>query len=182
MSEGVILIETFLLLAKRDTIKRCIERKASEVLQLFIKQVQSVRNEFEMSRQNPPLRLLEPQFAGSALWASSLAALVKESYEMVIKLGIHSVNFSTHVAIYFTDFLSLFLVNNISNREFEEAKESYFTLVNVIKEFKLLRYNQWLEDLNEKAKDNGLQLKLDKSLIRRIDSVTPEGMNIEPFI
>lgn len=37
----------------------------------------------------------------------------------------------------------------------------------MIKDFKVARYNLWLEDLNAKAKDNGLQLRLEKPLLRR---------------
>ena len=62
--EGVLLVETFYRLAKRETIKRCVERKASDTNSMFLRQVSSIRGEFEMARLNPPLRLHEPQFAG----------------------------------------------------------------------------------------------------------------------
>jgi dynein heavy chain, axonemal len=146
VAEGVILTETFRLLAKRDVIKRCVERKASEVLHLFFKQVQSSRSEFELSRLNPPLRMLEPQYAGSALWAQSLAALVKESYDNIVRIE-----------------------SILDARDFEEVREAYNTFITVIKEFKLSRYNIWLEDLTEKAKDNGLHVRLDKPLLRRAE-------------
>ena len=43
----------------------------------------------------------------------------------------------------------------------------FTALKSVIQDFKLARYNSWLEDLNAKAKDGGLQLRLEKTLLRR---------------
>jgi len=43
----------------------------------------------------------------------------------------------------------------------------FSALKSVIQDFKLARYNHWLEDLNSKAKDGGLQLRLEKTLLRR---------------
>eukprot|EP01032_Pedospumella_encystans_P030457 gene30457-34381_t len=145
VGEGVILTETFYHLAKRDTIMRCVERKAAETNHMFLKQVLTIRSEFEMSRLSPPLRLHEPQYAGSALWAHSLAVLVKSSFDCLV-----------HIQYV------------LSEREFEESKEAYAALTSVIQDFKNARYQFWLEDLNNKAKDNGLQLRLEKPLLRRL--------------
>lgn len=43
----------------------------------------------------------------------------------------------------------------------------FTALKSVIQDFKLARYNSWLEDLNAKAKDGGLQQRLEKTLLRR---------------
>ena len=43
----------------------------------------------------------------------------------------------------------------------------FTSLKSVIQDFKLARYNSWLEDVNTKAKDGGLQLRLEKTLLRR---------------
>ena len=145
VSEGVSLTETFHSLAKRDAIVRCVERKATETHHMFLKQVQAVRSEFELSRLNPPLRPHEPQFAGSALWAHSLAVLVRNSFACLERLA----------AV-------------LQEREMEEAQTEFTALTSVIQDFKKARYNFWLEDLNNKAKDNGLQLRLDKHLLRRL--------------
>ncbi len=147
VSDGVVLVETFYRLAKRDTVIHCVERKATETNHLFLKQVQVIRSEFELARMNPPLRLHEPQFAGSALWAHSLATIVKNSYTSLERLK--------YV---------------LSEREFDESKEAMTSLASVIQDFKTARYNLWLEDLNNKAKDNGLQLRLEKPLLRRFDN------------
>ena len=64
VAEGVILTETFFRLAKREAVKRCVDKKAAEIQHLFITQVMKTRSEFDTSRLNPPLRMQEPQFAG----------------------------------------------------------------------------------------------------------------------
>jgi dynein heavy chain len=100
-----------------------------------------------MGRQNPPLRLQEPQYAGSALWAHSLASLIKESFECLTRIR--------HVLL---------------PRDFEEAKDAFIGFSVVVKDFKLARYNMWIEHLTEQAKDGGLQLKIEKFIMRRVDS------------
>lgn len=146
VSEGVLLVETFYRLAKRDVIMRCVERKAAEINHMFDKEVQTIRSEFELARLSPPLRLHEPQYAGSALWAHSLSVIIKHDYDYLVRLQ--------YV---------------LTDRDFGESKEDFLSLAQVIQDFKQSRYNLWLEDLNNKAKDNGLQMRLEKPLLRRLD-------------
>ena len=155
VSEGVSLTETFFWLAKRDVVKNCVTRKALEMCNLFLKQIQSSRGEFENGRSSPPVRLHEPQFAGSALWAHSLAALVKDSFESLTRIQ-----------------------NMLTPKDWDEANEAFQGFSGVIKDFKLARYNHWMEQLNEKAKDNGLQEKLNKCIMRRAESDAKVGSPI----
>ena len=147
VSEGVIVIVTFDRLAKKEAIKRCVDKKASDVQHLFIRLTLWARGEFDSSRLSPPLRPHEPQYAGSALWAHSLAVLVTESHESLVRLK-----------------------NILSVRDFDEAENAHDALMSVIKEFKLARYNQWVDDLQEKGKENGLLMRLDKPLLRRVEN------------
>ena len=48
----------------------------------------------------------------------------------------------------------------------------FTSLKSVIQDFKLARYNSWLEDVNTKAKDGGLQLRLEKTLLRRANDAS----------
>lgn len=144
--DGVTLVETFYRQAKRYTIIQFVKRKATDTNNMFCRQVKDIREEFEKSRTNPPLRMQEPQYAGSALWAHSLSALVKESYECLKRLQ--------YV---------------LMERDFEESREAMISLTSVVQDFKLARYNSWLEDLHAKAANNGLQLRLEKTLIRKSD-------------
>jgi dynein heavy chain len=146
IADGVSLAETFLRLAKRDMIQRCVEKKISELHQTFLKQVQSIRSEFEHQRMSPPLRSQDPKYAGSALWAHGLATTVSQDYQLLSRL-----------------------TNGVNERDVEDAKEACATLVSVTNEFKKNRYEHWIEDLSEKAKENGLQKRLDIPILRRLD-------------
>jgi dynein heavy chain, axonemal len=141
--DNVSLIETFFWLAKRDAVKRCVEKKAIETMSKLSNQMVTARTEFETSRVNPPLRIHEPQYAGSALWAHSLFAVVKEGYDALKRV-----------------------VHILSSREFDEFDEQYETFSNALKGYKNARYDIWMQQLNEKAKDNGLQARLDKCIIK----------------
>jgi dynein heavy chain len=142
----VALVETFQRLAKRDAVKTAVKNRAEDVRKAFLDQIAHARNQFDNNKGNPPLRIHEPQFAGSALWAHSLAALVTESYDSLVRL-------KTLIPI-------------------DKAIEDYTAFIGVIKDFKQARYRQWSEDLSNKADNppNGLQLRLDKHLLRRADS------------
>lgn len=143
----VILVETFDMLAKRDLIRRCIDKKAFDVMQMFMAQTQRMRREFEEHRLSPPLRRLEPQYSGSAIWANSLSMLIKEGYDCLQKITTH-----------------------LSSRDIDELNEIYSTFVAAIDSFKKLRYTQWIEDVQLKANDNGFQRRLEKTLLRKAHS------------
>jgi dynein heavy chain len=144
--DQVHLTETFFWLAKRDAVKRCVERKATETITKLMNQITQSRTEFESRRGHPPLRLNEPQYAGSALWANSLLVAIKEGYEALQRI----VHLSTP-------------------RDIEELVDSYNIYLTGINDFKLSRYNTWMDNLNEKAKNNGLQVRLEKNIMRRIE-------------
>ena len=147
MSDGAGLVETFHRLAKRDTIHRCVEKKAGELQAFFLKGLTKAYNEFEEHRANPPLRPAEPQYSGSGLWAHSLALLVKENFEALCRIK--------HV---------------LNERLFEEAKTTYVSLAQAVRDFKGHRYQMWIEILTEQAKDDGLMQRLNKTLLRRTET------------
>lgn len=146
VSEGVSLIETFQSLATRDTIKRCVEKKATDLKTMFMKQIQSCRAEFEASKNDPPLRPLEPPFAGSALWANSFAMMIEKSFNCLQRLR-----------------------SVITEVDYENSFQAYTQFIKDIKKFKANRFQQWADNLSLIAKENGLQARLDKSLLERVE-------------
>jgi len=83
VSDAVSVLEIFYALAKRDAIQRCVEKKTVDMYLLFIRMVEEVRRDFDENRRAPPLRNNEPRWAGSALWAKSLAQSVQESWALL---------------------------------------------------------------------------------------------------
>ena len=137
------LLEIFYSLAKRDAIKRCVEKKTVDIYLLFIRQAENARHEFDENRRHPPLRANEPQFAGSALWAKSLASMVQDSWFLIqdAKYLVHS-------------------------REAEEAAHHYDALMGVLNDFKTTRYLAWVEALTALDSTN-LQARMRRRRRRR---------------
>ena len=144
VSSGVVLLEIFYSLAKRESIKRCVEKKTAEIYSLFIRQCQSIRHEFDDNRREPPLRPNEPQYAGTALWARSLSTMVQESWTMLQE--------------------AKYLVYT---REAEEAEEVFNKLMGVLSDFKTQHYQHWVETL-ESIDSAELQRRLEFPLIKKI--------------
>ena len=147
VAEGVTLVETFFNLAKRDAVRKCVEKKATEMIQLFLKQVLKIRSELETSRNNPPLRMQEPQYAGSALWAHSLGELVEDCYQHMLRID--------HI---------------VTEKELEEVSEARNAFLTVVKDYKTARYTLWIQDVEAKAANNGLIERFDKPLLKKLES------------
>lgn len=60
--------------------------------------VEGLRHEFDENRRRPPLRPNEPPFAGSAVWAHSLARGVEEAWLHLKNLR-HMAKVSIHIAV-----------------------------------------------------------------------------------
>ncbi|GMI21327.1 hypothetical protein TeGR_g3290 [Tetraparma gracilis] len=146
VSVGVVLLEIFYSLAKRETIKRCVEKKTAEIYALFISQCQGIRSEFDECRKAPPLRPNEPQYAGTALWARSLSTMVQEAWGML------------QDAKYL-----------VPTREQEDAEHHFNKLMGTLNDFKLQHYQQWVDTL-QSIDSTELQRRLEQSLIKKITS------------
>mmetsp|Transcript_14527 Transcript_14527/g.44830 ORF Transcript_14527/g.44830 Transcript_14527/m.44830 type:complete len:256 (-) Transcript_14527:12622-13389(-) len=83
VSDAVAILEIYYSLAKRDAIKRCVEKKTVDMYLLFIHAIEDIRHDFDENRRAPPLRNNEPHWAGSALWAKSLAQTVQDSWSLL---------------------------------------------------------------------------------------------------
>ena len=121
---GVELLEAFSSLAKRDSIKRCVEKKSAEVFQTFAQELGHVKSTFDKLKGSPPLIHRDhPRFAGGALWAKSLHARITKQWEML-------------------DAARSFLA---PSREAEDAASLYAQLEAALHEYNLRRlYSDWV--------------------------------------
>lgn len=69
---SVELLEIFHFLAKREAIKRTVEKKTAEVYGSFLVELNNVKIEFETHKRTPDILRSQPDFSGSAFWARSL--------------------------------------------------------------------------------------------------------------
>jgi dynein heavy chain len=79
VQNGVELLDIFHNIAKRDAIKRTVEKKTFDVHQLLLTEFGNVKAEFETNRKTPNILRTQPDFSGSAYWAKSLLLRVQHS-------------------------------------------------------------------------------------------------------
>ncbi|KAH6590256.1 hypothetical protein BASA50_009516 [Batrachochytrium salamandrivorans] len=74
---GVELLDIFHHLAKREAIKRTVEKKHSDVYQILLQELNAVKIEFESHRKTPDVLRSQPDYAGSAYWARALLKRIR---------------------------------------------------------------------------------------------------------
>ena len=127
ISRSLETLEIFHHLAKREAIRRTVEKKSAEMWNLLLNDLNFVKNLLENHRKSPELLRTHPDYAGSAYWARSL--LKRVQYTMKL--------FET----------SYFLpVTSASG----EAKALHENLVSSLEEYISKTYREWSEfaDLN----------------------------------
>jgi len=70
--EALPIFNSFVKIAQRETIVRCIDDLALKVCRLYEDQLDQIRVRFDRHKSDPPLRLNDPKCAGSANWAKSI--------------------------------------------------------------------------------------------------------------
>ncbi|EGF78014.1 hypothetical protein BATDEDRAFT_91203 [Batrachochytrium dendrobatidis JAM81] len=76
---GVELLDIFHHLAKREAIKRTVEKKNADVYQILLQELNIVKIEFETHRKTPDVLRSQPDYAGSAYWARALLRRIQVS-------------------------------------------------------------------------------------------------------
>ena len=61
---GVELLDIFQHLAKRDAIRRTVEKKTADVYQGMLQELNGVKIEFETHRKTPEILRTQPEYAG----------------------------------------------------------------------------------------------------------------------
>ena len=81
---GVELLDAFSSLAKREAIKRCVEKKSSEVFTSFTQELLYVKKQFDKQKSSPPvIHRDHPRFAGAALWAKSWYLRIQQQWMLL---------------------------------------------------------------------------------------------------
>ncbi|KAJ3091962.1 Dynein heavy chain 2, axonemal [Quaeritorhiza haematococci] len=135
----VELLEIFHHMAKREAIKRTVEKKTADVYNLFTEELNRVKVQFETHRKNPEILRSHPDFAGSAYWARSL--LRRITYSMNILQSAYYLPQTTLA---------------------EEAKAQYEPLIAALEEYVSKNHADWLAGI-----DSSLPTKLEITLMSR---------------
>ena len=123
----VELLEAFSSLARRDSITRAVEKKASEVCDDFQLELTRVKSTFDKLKGDPPaIHRDHPRFAGAALWAKSLHSRVSRQWELL-------------------DAAQAYLP---PTREAEEAAQLFAQLEGGLDEYIRKMYSEWIATID----------------------------------
>lgn len=81
------LLEAFQSMAKRESIRRCVEKKTSECYAEFLQELNIVKKHYvqpDQKGRSPPDRRSCPKYAGAALWAVSLSRRLEWPMEKLV--------------------------------------------------------------------------------------------------
>ncbi|PFH33986.1 dynein heavy chain family protein [Besnoitia besnoiti] len=74
-----MMLKNFSTIESRPIINEKLREKFADILKQFGNEVESVREQFESAKENPPLAKGYPKVAGSILWARAFLQRLKES-------------------------------------------------------------------------------------------------------
>ncbi|KAJ3172703.1 Dynein heavy chain 2, axonemal, partial [Geranomyces variabilis] len=158
---SVELLEIFHHLAKREAIKRTVEKKTADIYILFMQELNAVKGEFEAHRKNPEILRSHPDESGSAYWARSL--LRRITYSMSI---LQNAYYLPHTLLS------------------DEAKAQYEPLVGALEDYVSRTHAEWIASLQTDLSDRLentlmarrstglLEMKFDKQLLRLFAEIT----------
>ena len=75
------LVQGFQTMAKRESIKRAVERKTAEFQRLFIDDLNMVKKQFDLLKRNPSADPVLPRYAGQATMALVLAKRINSTWQ-----------------------------------------------------------------------------------------------------
>ena len=151
------LLCTFHKIAHRPAIKHCVDKRSMKLRALFLQQCQKTRHEFDDFHRNPPSRLNEPSFAGSALWAKALCTLVENGWLSVCNA-------------------------TSQNSEYDDNLEStYLELITALSAYQQQKYSDWLQSLSE-LDTSLLQERLDQVGSHRLSVKVKNQFNLKNVI
>lgn len=145
---AVSLLQSFRDISRRHVIRLCLVKKATDVCQMFMKDCQLIRIEFDDYHRNPPLRRDEPRYAGPALWAESLKKDIERKWSIVESA----------------------VKNDIPAEVLTEAAEKKMNLIDALHGYQRQKYQDWMAVTSASIDSNELRYRLDEPLLRRCHS------------
>ncbi len=154
VESGADLLDIFHHLAKRDAIKRTVEKKTADVYQLFLQELNTVKIEFETNKKTPLIMRTQPDYAGSAYWAKGLLLRIQSPMNSLsIAYYLPSSNLRGECKTQF-DVISGSIDDYISRTLVEWSTSVSPALTDRLNEVLMIR------------KGDKLQIKFDKDLLR----------------
>ena len=154
VESGADLLDIFYHLAKKDAIKRTVEKKTSDIYQLFLQELNTVKVEFETNKKTPLILRTQPDNAGSAYWAKGLLLRIQSAWNALNNAYyLPQTSFTTEAKTQY-DLISGSVEDYISKTLLE-----WSTTVGA-------HLSERLNDVLMVRKGDKLQMKFDKDLLR----------------
>lgn len=154
VEKGVELLSVFHQLAKRDAIKRTIEKKTNDVYQLLLQEFNCVKSEFETNRKTPQILRTQPDYSGSVYWAKSLLRRVQSPMNAITEAYYLPASIlATEAKIQFDS-----IVSSIE----DYVSKTHLEWINSIPEQLALKLN----DVLMVRRNDLLQIQFDRDLLR----------------
>jgi len=103
VEQGVEMLEAFDSLAKRSSIKLTVTKKAQDVLVLFNKEIEKVKQEYEnLIKKQDQYRLQYGKYSGPALWVRSFIHRLEKQKEAIERLTFIETNKKSTLDAYTT--------------------------------------------------------------------------------
>lgn len=80
------LLEVLQSMAKRDAVRRCVEKLTLDMYQRFLAEINDVKKKFDVIKRSPPASPFTPSFANAALWAETLGKRVRKPLDMLLQV------------------------------------------------------------------------------------------------
>ena len=76
VEQGVEILDAFMHLSARESIRRTIDKKTVDIYQLFMEDLNTVKR--EITSRSATIDRMHPQYAGAALWAKGLKRRIEK--------------------------------------------------------------------------------------------------------
>lgn len=169
VQEGVEVLDNFIHLSSRESIRRTIDKKTVEIYHIFLDELNAVKKEF--NSQNPCLPVLQPKYAGLAVWARSLKKRISRPFNVL-----NRASFLPQVGLG------------------EEIKQQYLQLAQALDDYVRKIFNEWTTTVDKNTNklldialmcrseqhSGMLDLHFDKSLLKLFQEISYwEGLMFE---
>ncbi len=131
VKEGVEMLEAFDYLAKRESIKNAVRKKAVEVIQFFLQELEQTKYEFDhMKHIKNLVPINQGKYSGQAVFVRSLIHRIDQMKEQIDRLSFVEDNVKKPALdkydLYFTTFRQFIIQYRLKewkeeNRDMEES-------------------------------------------------------------
>lgn len=153
---GVHLFENFIHLAKRESIRRTLDKKIQELYGMFLDDLNKVKKEFDVGRTRPSIHSYYPRSSGAAAWAKAFLNRIKQQMNVLQSLS------------------NLTQSYNFALESRNEAVTQFNAVTQSLEEYLRKVYKEWAENI-----EGNITKRLNTPIIARIGPTDATSSEID---